>query len=271
MIAKGKSVAHTAQSIDYAKEKLKAVEINRNKIIGETGQEIQSEFQIFQKYNSRCEKNTFSFVLSPTIEDGNKMSLQDFKKISHEFLNKMGLSSNQNITFLHQDRSHKHLHIYVNRINEKGVAVKDTYISNKASRIAEEIAQKRGLTLAKDVQKKNILKRQNELKKEIGFIKNANKEILKTHLKNINEYAKKMKEKGIDMKLKHDSKGKLVGVNFLLGEKSIKASDVGRDLSGRKITETIAKNAINLIPDPLTKTLKVTKAIVKTLNKASSI
>jgi len=33
-----------------------------------------SWFIIFKQFNDRCESNSFAFVLSPTIEDGKKLS-----------------------------------------------------------------------------------------------------------------------------------------------------------------------------------------------------
>ena len=44
MIGKAKSIAHTAQAIDYGKDKEQAQELDKGGVIGETGLEIQEEF-----------------------------------------------------------------------------------------------------------------------------------------------------------------------------------------------------------------------------------
>lgn len=71
MIGKGKSISHTVHAIDYAMNKIHAVEISRNSLIGETGSKMAQEFRVFQNLNARCQLNTLSFVLSPTIPIGN--------------------------------------------------------------------------------------------------------------------------------------------------------------------------------------------------------
>ena len=86
MIGKAKSISHVSNAINYAQNKIKAVEINRNKVIGENGKEIAKEFRVFQNLNSRCNRNSFSFVLSPSIEDGAKLAETDFAKIAIDFL-----------------------------------------------------------------------------------------------------------------------------------------------------------------------------------------
>ncbi len=71
----------------------------------------------------------------------------------------MNLKENQFISFLHFDEDHKHLHIFINRINGNGKAYKDNYISKKAQRIADNMAKARGFSTAKEIQieKKNAL------------------------------------------------------------------------------------------------------------------
>ena len=232
MIGKAKSISHIANAINYAKNKKGAVEISRNKVIGETGREIAKEFRVFQNLNSRCERNSFSIVLSPTIPDGIRLSNDDFAKLSDDFLERLKLKENQYISFLHSDEKHKHLHIFINRIDFNGKAYKDHFISKKAQRIAEGVAKDWGFTTAKEIQ-------QQKEERMTRQIIDAHDKILRQRPQSIFEYAEQMKLYGIQTHLKQASDGKVVGVKFQVGDDSIKASSVHRSFSAAKLQKII--------------------------------
>ncbi|MDB4582158.1 relaxase/mobilization nuclease domain-containing protein [Draconibacterium sp.] len=235
MIGKGKSISHTAHAIDYAMNKIHAVEISRNSLIGETGREMAQEFRVFQNLNARCQRNTISFVLSPSIPVGNKLTNQDFKNLSDDFLSRMNLKENQSITFLHCDENHRHLHIFVNRIDYNGRAYKDHFISKKAQRIAESMAKARGFKTAKEIQ----IEKETRLRTQI---KEAHSRIAQKHPRTIFEYAEMMQQLGINCKLKQASDGKVVGLKFHVGKESIKASSVDRSFSAARLQKAIQQN-----------------------------
>ncbi len=235
MIGKAKSISHVSNAINYAMNKKDAVEISRNLLVGETGKEMAQEFRVFQNLNARCERNSFSVVLSPTIPDGNRLTNDDFAKLADDFLSRINLKGNQFISFLHSDEDHKHLHIFVNRIDKNGKAYKDNYISKKAQRIAESMAKARGFTTAREIQqeKEERLSRQ---------IKGAHKKILQQAPKDIFEYAELMKLFSIQSHLKQASNEKVVGLKFQIGKESIKASSVHRSFSAARLQKLIHQN-----------------------------
>jgi len=159
----------------------------------------------------------------------------------------------------------------MSRIQGDGSCLSDSFISNRSSRVAEEIARERGFKLASEVQKEKMLQRQLENKTEIEKIKLLHKSILKTAPKSIDEYVSKMHSYGVKMEFKHDYKDNIVGAKFILNNKSIKASDIHRSLSGNRILETIAKNALKLSPEPLSKAIKVAKFIGKNIIKGTNL
>ena len=235
MIGKAQSISHASNAINYAMEKKGAVEINRNKVAGENGKEIAKEFRVFQNLNARCQRNTISFVLSPSIPVGNQLTNEDFKNLSDDFLTRMNLKENQSVTFLHRDEDHLHLHIFVNRIDYNGRAYKDHFISKKAQRIVESMAKARGFKTAKEIQieKKDRLSRQ---------VKEVHSKILPQNPNDIFEYADLMKSLGIDLHLKQASNGKVVGTKFHIGDESIKGSAVDRSFSAANLQKTIQEN-----------------------------
>ncbi len=235
MIGKAQSISHASNAIDYAMEKKDAIEISRNKVAGENGKEISKEFRVFQNLNARCQRNTISFVLSPSIPVGKQLTNEDFKNLSDDFLSRMNLNENQSITFLHCDETHRHLHIFVNRIDYNGKAYKDHFISKKAQRIAESMAKARGFKTAKEIQ----IEKETRLREQI---KEAHSRIVQQNPRNIFEYAEMMQHLGIRCHLKQASDGKVVGLKFHIGKESIKASSVDRSLSAARLQKAIRQN-----------------------------
>jgi hypothetical protein len=235
MIGKAKSISHVSNAINYAKNKKGATEISRHNIAGETGKQIAQEFRVFQNLNARCERNSFSIVLSPSIPDGLNLSNDDFVELADDFLERMKLKEHQHISFLHSDKDHKHLHVFVNRIDSEGKAYKDHFISKKAQRLAESIAKEWGFTTAKEIQQQ----KEERLSRQII---NAHTEVLSQMPGNIFEYAEQMNSFGIQMHLKQASDGKVVGIKFQIGSESIKASSVHRSFSAANLQKLIQKS-----------------------------
>jgi hypothetical protein len=235
MIGKGKSISHTSNAITYAMNKPKAIEIKRNLLVGETGRKMAQEFRMFQNLNARCQCNTFSFVLSPSIPVGNELTNQEYANLVDDFLSRMKLEDNQSISYLHSDRDHHHLHIFVNRIDTNGKAYKDNYISKKVQRIAESMAKARGFTTAKEIQQE----REERLSRQI---KAAHGKVLPQIPKDIFDYADLMKNYGIESIMKQASNEKIVGIRFKIGKESIKASSVDRSFSAVRFQKIIQEN-----------------------------
>ena len=127
MIGKGKAIAHTRASMAYGWNQEKNAEVVfRQHLVGENPKEISREFQLIQEQNSNCKKNTLSFVLSPTVEDGKKLHKAELQKICSSFMEKMNLGERQAIAFVHRDKQHLHIHLYVNRIDFNGTAYNDS-------------------------------------------------------------------------------------------------------------------------------------------------
>jgi hypothetical protein len=251
MIGRGEAISHTANAIGYAEQKLDAKEIDRGLVCGETKEEIFKEFQMFQEQNTRCEKNTFSFVVSPAEADGKNLTDQDFRGITRDFLEKMELQDRQYVAYKHIDNGNPHLHIYVNRIDLEGKAAPDTYISNKASRTADEIAQERQLIQARQVQIQNQLR----LEKKYSKVYEAHKSVLKAKPKDLGEYTSMMKKHGYEPKIKYSKLGKPVGMQFKVGGELVKGSAINKLMSAGNVHKAV---------------IDISKTIVRNIGKGLS-
>lgn len=240
MIAKGRSISHTKTSILYGWNQEKDAEVVfKQQLIGETPTEITKEFQLIQDLNYRCKHNTLSFIISPTIEDGKRLKSKDLQKIVQKFMSQMKLGDRQAIAFVHQDKKHKHIHLYVNRIDFKGKAYKDNFISKKSQYTAEKIAEQMKLTTVKQVQFEKLfdLKEiRNEIKRRHDL------SIQQFKPKSFDAYIKAMEANGVKVIPSINKSNQLQGFRFEFDNHNLKGSEVNRKMSIINIGKELNKN-----------------------------
>ena len=238
MIGKGKAISHTKGSIEYGWNQEKDAEIvYKQNLAGDTPKDVTEEFKIVQSMNERCEKNTFSFILSPTIEDGEKLDINGLNKITNEFIKDMKLENHQAIAFVHNDKKHKHIHLYVNRIDFNGKAFNDSFIGKSSQKSAERVAEKLNLKTVKQIQQEKL----NGLK----LVRN---EIHKHHLNCIKIDRPKGFQEYIDLMAKHkikvnpviNKKNQLQGFRYQYKGANLKGSEVHRSMSINKVAPQIS-------------------------------
>lgn len=234
MISKAKSCPGGTALFNYVVNEQKGYELMRNGLSGITPKEMFLDMNIIQQQNSRCKNNTISMVLSPSIEDGQKINDNMFKSIASDFLKLMGLDpiKNQFIAFVHTEKEHKHVHILMNRIKMDGTLINDSFISKKAQAAAHKTALKFGLTSAKEVKLAKEKSRANANKNIKQAIKKAHFKVLQTKPKHLNTYMKRMLELGIEVLPTINKQGNIQGYRFLHLATGInlKASEVDRNL-----------------------------------------
>lgn len=231
MIGKGKSISHTKASINYGWNSEKGADfIIKQNVVGESPSEIASEFKMIQNQNEKCKRNTLSFVLSPSIEDGQKLDLKHLRKITNDFVKDLKLEEHQAVAFVHNDKVHKHIHLYVNRVDFKGKAYKDNYIGKRAQKAAERVAI---LNELKTVQQAKLEKqnRNKSIRKSIYDIHNT---ILNNKPNDIEDYIFKMEEKQIGVKPIMTKDDILQGLRYMYNGENLKASEVHRSMSLNK-------------------------------------
>ncbi len=276
MIGKGSSISQTTASISYGWDQEKDAEIIlRQHLIGETPSEISNEFKTIQDMNSRCEKNTMSFIISPTISDGKKLQAKDLHEITKRFMVQMKLGERQAIAFVHQDKQHKHIHLYVNRIDFKGKAYKDSFVGKKSQLAAERVAEEMKLTTVKQVQLEKEFN-QREIRAEIK--RRHDLSMKQFRPKSFDAYIKAMETNGVKVIPSINNQNKLQGFRFEFDGHNLKGSEVNRKMSIMNIGKELNKNPsaklfkaknnqIKLLGKTLELTpnlaLKITKTVIK--------
>lgn len=238
MIGKGKAIAHTKASMEYGwnQEKNAQVVYSQN-IAGESPNEISREFKLTQDLNDNCEKNTLSFIISPTIEDGKNLEKKELSRICENFMKEMKLGDRQAIAFTHQDKPHNHIHLYVNRINFKGQAYNDSFIGKRSQLAAEKVAERMQLTTVKQVQwekEHNLSAIRTEIKRRHDLTMRQFKP------RTFQDYIKGMETNGVKVIPCINKANKLQGFRFKFDNYNLKGSEVHRSMTGGNIGKTLA-------------------------------
>lgn len=237
MIGKGTSISHTGASMGYGwNEEKDAKVVYREHLAGDNPKEITQEFKIIQSQNQRCKKNTLSFILSPTIKDGQELREKDLREITERFVKEMKLQERQAIAFVHRDKQHIHVHLYVNRIGFDGKAYKDNYIGKRSQVAAEQVAKQMGLTTVKEVQQEKL----NEIKNIRTEIKRIHEKVVADMKpKDFDQYIKYMKQRNVAVIPSITKSNQLRGFRFEYKGQNLKGSEVHRSMSMGRIAERI--------------------------------
>lgn len=240
MIGKGKAITHARASIEYGWNQEKGAEIVHAQFVsGENPKEISDEFKMVQEQNARCEKNTLSFILSPTIEDGKNLSKEQLKELAQRFMSEMKLQERQAIAFVHRDKQHTHVHLYVNRIGFDGKAYNDSFIGKQSQYAAERVAKQMGLTTVREVQQEKL----NEIKNIRQQIKDIHEKVMDQHRpRDFDQYMERMKQNEVKVIPSINKAGKLQGFRFEYKGHNLKGSEVHRSMSGGRLAMGISKN-----------------------------
>lgn len=252
--------------MDYGWNREKDAEVVHSQhLAGNDAKQVTEEFKIIQEQNTRCQKNTLSFVLSPTPEDGKDLTKEQLRELAQRFIKEMQLKERQAIAFVHRDKAHTHVHLYVNRIGFDGKAYNDSFIGKRSQFAAENVAKKMGLTTAREVQ----------LEKELGSIhvrleiRNIHRKVMEAQRpKTLDGYMKAMKEQNVEVLPSINRANKLQGFRFEYQGHNFKASEVHRSMSGGEIMARLSENnGIRKAPE----TAKFVKLTGKTVELGSNL
>jgi len=236
MIGKGTSISYTGACMGYGwNEEKDAKVVYREHLSGNNPKEITQEFKIIQSQNQRCEKNTLSFILSPTIKDGQELKDKQLTEITARFIKEMKLQERQAIAFVHRDKQHVHVHLYVNRIGFDGTAYKDNFIGKRSQLAAEKVAKDLGLTTVREVQEE----KKNELQHIRSEIKRIHEKVLESMPRSFDQYINHMQRNQVRVQPYINKQGQLQGFRFEYKGHELKGSAVHRSMSAGKISRQI--------------------------------
>ena len=240
MIGKGRSISNAGAAISYGCNKEKEAEmVYSQHICGIEPSEITEEFKIVQSQNHRCERNTLSFAISPTIEDGRDLSVESLGEVAEKFLKEMNLREHQAVAYVHRDKDHTHVHVYANRIGFDGTAYNDSFIGKQSQLAAERVAQEMGLTTVREVQQERLA----ELRIVREQIRDIHEKVMqKERIKDFDKYIKAMQQREVTVIPSINKQNQLQGFRFEFKGENLKGSEVHRSMSMGNITRRMEWN-----------------------------
>lgn len=234
MIGKASACPGGTALFNYVISDKKGYELTRNGLSGTTPKELYEDMNIIQKQNLRCSNNTISIVISPSVDDGKKLSNAELKAITEDFLTELSLDPKKQhyLAFVHNEKDHKHIHVLLNRVQENGKLIQDNFIGKRAQHAAHRVALKYEMTSARELKHENESKRA-VLNKDIKQrIKTAHLDVLKQNPRNLNDYKRLLLLKSIELIPTINKQEQIQGYRFLdyATGTNLKASEVDRNL-----------------------------------------
>lgn len=275
MIAKIKKSGSFSNTVNYILDNKKdATLIASEGVRTLNNQSMIDSFNMQAQLNNRVSKFTGHIILSFSEEDKNKMSNEFMTKVAHEYMQKMGITDTQYIIGRHFDKSHPHIHICYNRVDDNGKTISDKNDRIKSGRICKELTLKYGLHYA-DTSRRRVkmhrLKGSDKIKHEI-FRTIGECLQLSSDWKKFEFY---MKEAGIDIQFKTNGKSnEIQGIVFTKDGYSFSGSKIAKKYSYSKLDATLSpKNSlemsnaqrINTTSLNNEKTIKVNLSILNTI------
>lgn len=254
MIGKCKAVGGSSAGMEYLfKDKLdetkeRGYELDKNMLLGDKPNEIMSELKEWNKDNARDLKNeVFSMVYSPAGEDGKKLTNEQLTQLGKEFMSKtLGIDPNTQPYYMrvHDDTKNKHVHIYTPRTDANGQTISDKHCQYKAMNSADQIAEKHGLTRAKEVME-NKLEVNKDVKEQLK--KDMHQVISKST--SWDDFKAKAGKRGIGITETINKQGAVQGYRIEVGKLSFKASDIDRKITLPKLDQVFKQNVLSIAKD----------------------
>lgn len=248
MIAKIKKSGSFSNTVNYILDNKKgATLIASEGMRTSNNQSMINSFNMQAQLNNRVSKCTGHIILSFSEEDKNKMSDAFMLKVAHEYMQKMGIVDTQYFIGRHFDKSHPHIHICYNRVDNEGKTISDKNDRLRSGKICKELTLKYGLFYANtDRQrvKMHRLKGSNKTKHEIF---RTIGECLRLS-SDWNEFSFYMQESGIDTQFKTKGKSnEIQGITFAKDGYSFSGSKIAKKYSYSKLDAVLSpKNSLEM-------------------------
>jgi len=163
------------------------------------------------------------------------MNTEDLGKLTKTFIQYMKLQERQAVAYVHRDKAHTHVHLYVNRIDLKGKAYTDSFIGKQSQWAAERTAKQMGIQTVQDVQ----LEKNKALAQTRGEIYKAHQQVIHGSTNDLQTYINRMQEQHITVIPVINKSKQLQGFRFEYKGQNIKGSEVHRSMSASNLLKSI--------------------------------
>lgn len=244
MIAKAATISHGGNAIRYSVNKDRADIVKLNHLPEHLSAEaMYQRMALHQKVHAATinrgrplKRNVIRMEVSPTKEESEGWSLDDWAKLADEFIRAFdsvdlslltqraaarstNVRNSQYVVALHHDARSgiPHLHIDVNRVDMDGHVNDDHLIAQRAMQAAHIINRRRGWQLPEDIFEHNCCR----IAKACMAVLRSMKEF------SWESYEAGLRAQGYDIRLQRDSQGNVRGYSVRIGNSTYKSSQLG--------------------------------------------
>jgi hypothetical protein len=204
-------------------------------------QSAADDFNMQRKMNPELGKSVGHIVLSWSANDRAKLSPEKMVACAKEYLHKMKISDTQYLIAEHKDKSHPHVHIIYNRVNNQGKTISDRFQKKRNCEVCKDITQRYGYQMGKG----NGLVNRQQLT-GVDKIKYELYDAIAPASRTAQSWAQleaALQKQGIGTVFKYKSgTSQVQGVSFSKDGSTMKGSKIDRSLSFAKIQEKLSQN-----------------------------
>ena len=244
MIAKITTGHSFSITINYVLDEKKNAElIGSDGVRTKDKQSIIDSFKMQQEMKSCVKKPVYHISLGFSVQDFDKLTNEFLNNVAQDYIQEMNFDNTQFVIVQHFDKEHPHLHLCINRIDNNGNLISNKNDWNKSEKICKELTEKYNLYFAPDKEnvKRHRLKGADEAKYEIY---DAISEIL-FGATNWIGFEEDLLGKNIQIKFKYKGKSNVVqGIIFEKNGYSFSGSKIDRKFSYSKLNSRFRENAI---------------------------
>jgi hypothetical protein len=189
---------------------------------------IAAEMQAVAALSHRIQQPVWHTVLS--WAPGEQVNQEQKLEAAALYCELMGasLERHQVAVYEHKDKDHPHIHIYINRVPTDGGAALDT-AQNYARNVKATRQIREQLGMAALPERRLSTKDLDPLKESTrSYVREQLTAAMQdTSIRSLDQLIARLRQKQIEVVLKRDAKGVLVGTSFRYQETSVKGTDVG--------------------------------------------
>ena len=208
-----------------------------------------ADFNMQRKMNPALGQAVGHIALSWSPNDRDKLSDELMIAIAKDYLHRMKIDNTQVLIARHEDRTHPHLHIIYNRVNNTGKTISDSLQRQKSIKICKSLTLQHGFHIAQDKLHVN-----REQLKGIDKIKYDLHDTIKAVIKQVytlGQLKSELAKRGIEMQYKYKSgTPEIQGISFAKGKYKFKGSEIDRKLSYSRLSKQINEQARTRMQQP---------------------
>ena len=227
---------------------------------------MAADFDMVRAMRPGLGKAVLHVALAFPVEEKEKVTNEVMGRIAHDYLKGMKIDpeNTQWAVVRHQDKTHPHMHLVVNRVDLDGQTVSDQFVRSRSVDVCKGIEQQYGMIVADQVGRKQALeigptpaqaKASTPKEEQSAEWSRARQDIGRAlgytagQARSFDELREALRPRGIELELTRRKDGSPAGVVFEQDGHRVKGSQVGREYSAGNLETGFAK-ARELGQDP---------------------